>query len=111
MKVLVCGGRDYFDYGRIQAALESRTSPIDMVIHGDASGADQLAGRWARLNGILEVRVPANWEHYGRRAGAIRNIGMLKLEPDLVIAFPGGRGTAHMINVARRAGIPVYEVK
>jgi hypothetical protein len=28
--------------------------------------------------------------------------------PDLVVAFPGGKGTAGMIALARAAGIPVF---
>ena len=31
-------------------------------------------------------------------------------KPDLVVAFPGGRGTAHMTRIARGAGIEVIEV-
>jgi ABC-type Fe3+-hydroxamate transport system substrate-binding protein len=32
---------------------------------------------------------------------------MLRLRPDLVVAFPGGRGTADMVAAATDAGIPV----
>ena len=31
-------------------------------------------------------------------------------KPDLVIAFPGGRGTEDMVTRAERAGIPVRRV-
>jgi len=30
-------------------------------------------------------------------------------EPDAVLAFPGGRGTADMVRRAKRAGVPVWE--
>lgn len=30
--------------------------------------------------------------------------------PDIVIAFPGGRGTANMVAQARKAGVRVVEV-
>jgi hypothetical protein len=30
--------------------------------------------------------------------------------PDLVVAFPGGRGTADMVRRARAAGISVIEI-
>lgn len=39
---------------------------------------------------------------FGRQQ--VRNRQMLEHEPDLVIAFPGGKGTADMIRVARKAG-------
>jgi hypothetical protein len=32
-------------------------------------------------------------------------------KPDLVIAFPGGNGTAHMVGIAKAAGITVIKVK
>lgn len=53
---------------------------------------------------------PADWHRDGKAAGPIRNRRML-LEgmPDLVVAFPGGRGTADMVRRARAAGIEVVE--
>jgi hypothetical protein len=32
-------------------------------------------------------------------------------KPQLVVAFPGGRGTADMIGRARAAGVPVVEAR
>ena len=53
----------------------------------------------------------ADWEGLGRKAGPIRNQQMLdEGKPDLVVAFPGGRGTANMMRIAREAGIEVIEV-
>jgi ABC-type Fe3+-hydroxamate transport system substrate-binding protein len=31
-------------------------------------------------------------------------------KPDLVVAFPGGRGTANMIEQAEQAGVPVRRI-
>lgn len=53
---------------------------------------------------------PADWERNGRAAGPIRNRQMLDGKPDLVIAFPGGKGTADMVAEAKRRGIAVREV-
>jgi predicted PP-loop superfamily ATPase len=36
---------------------------------------------------------------------------MLDEGPSLVVAFPGGTGTAHMVRIAREAGVNVLEVK
>lgn len=112
MRVLVCGGRAFTDRERLRSALDRIASDarIDVVIHGDAAGADRLAGEWARLSGIRELAFPADWERHGRAAGPIRNRRMLvESEPDLVVAFPGGRGTANMMRQARAAGVPVLE--
>jgi UDP-N-acetylmuramoylalanine-D-glutamate ligase len=34
-----------------------------------------------------------------------------KEHPDLVVAFPGGRGTTDMISRAKKAGVKVMEIK
>lgn len=55
--------------------------------------------------------VPANWDVFDRRAGPVRNSWMLDLKPDLVIAFPGGRGTQNMVEQAKKRGIKVMTVE
>lgn len=104
MKVLVCGGRDYADKEFVFETLDSIPG-ITTIIHGAATGADSLGALWATEKGIRVLAVPANWKEYGKSAGPIRNREMLKLEPDLVVAFPGGKGTKDMMQVARKAGI------
>lgn len=83
---------------------------IDAVVEGDARGADRLAGEWAYRRGVENIKFCAEWEKLGRKAGPIRNQLMLdEGEPDLVVAFPGGRGTADMMMRARSAGVEVIE--
>lgn len=106
MKLLVCGGRDYNDREYLERKLDEISrlfGPIHLVIDGAARGADTLAHNWAMARGIPAERFPADWNRYGKRAGSIRNremAGRLSSN-DLVVAFPGGRGTADMIKVAR----------
>lgn len=112
MKLLVCGGRDYRDVDAVYAALDRAHAkrPIMLVIHGGATGADTLAGAWARLNEVPCLAVPAEWKKHGKRAGPLRNMRMLEeWKPDGVAAFPGGSGTADMIAQARNAGVKVWE--
>ena len=114
MRVLVCGGRDYNDKDFLFAALDKVHSktPISVLIEGGASGADRLASQWACLPGVLNQRFTADWATHGRAAGPIRNKTMLiQGKPDLVVAFPGGRGTDNMIKQAREAGVQVIEAK
>ena len=113
MKLIVCGGRDFADRAFLFAALDAvhRKRPVSLVIHGDAPGADRLAGTWAAARGIPVEAVPAQWKIYGRRAGPWRNFEMLQLKPDGVVAFPGGRGTADMISQALEAGVTVWQPK
>lgn len=108
MKVLVCGGRDFDNQMLVDMLLTPL--PITVLIHGAARGADSCAADWGKRNPEVEVRAfPADWKSHGRSAGPIRNREMIKENPDLVIAFKGGKGTADMMRVAEKAGIPVHD--
>lgn len=113
MRLLICGGRDYTDQGKMYAFLDElkKNMPIDAIIEGDARGADRLAGFWARKNKIDNLKYKADWDKHGKAAGILRNRQMLdEGKPDMVIAFPGGRGTENMVYIAREAGVEVVEV-
>lgn len=114
MRLLVCGGRDYSDRRTLFTTLDRidlERGPFDLLIHGNARGADEIADSWARSHNITVVAVLPDWQRYGKTAGPVRNRKMITAHaPDLVIAFPGGKGTANMIKLARDAGIEVIEV-
>jgi hypothetical protein len=112
MRVLVCGGRTFGDWELLVGVLDGlKPMQASVIIHGAAPGADTLAGRWAELRRVPIESFPAEWEKHGRAAGPIRNAQMLaEGKPDLVVAFPGGRGTANMCKQARAAGVEVLEV-
>lgn len=112
-RVLVCGGRAYTDRDRVFAVLDKYHAAvgIDVIIEGGARGADQLAAIWSGEHGAELERFEADWENQGSFAGPRRNTRMLNEgKPDLVIAFPGGRGTADMVKKARKAGVEVIEI-
>lgn len=112
MRVLVCGGRDYFDCNAVYTALDELNSPPGslIVIHGEATGADVLGAAWGNDFAKQVIAFPANWDRHGRAAGPIRNQQMLDVgKPDIVLAFPGGRGTANMKKLATKAGVPIVE--
>jgi predicted Rossmann-fold nucleotide-binding protein len=106
-RILVCGGRNYNNVGQAWRVLAKYVGHDDIVIEGGANGADSLANQFCREHGIAVAVVPANWGFYDKRAGALRNSWMLRLNPDLVIAFPGGSGTANMIAQAKAAKVEV----
>ena len=112
-RILVCGGRDFDDFEVVYVALAPFIrSGVTTIIHGGARGADDLAGQFAALWSLAVEVYPADWDTHGRAAGPIRNKQMLEEgKPDLVIAFPGGKGTANMIGQAKEAGIPVREIE
>lgn len=113
-RVLVCGGRDYDDRDQLFGILDTAhtANPIICLIHGAARGADTLAADWALERDVLANAYPANWDRHGNAAGPIRNRRMLEEgKPHMVIAFPGGKGTANMIIQAEAADIPVVRVR
>lgn len=139
-RVLVTGGRDYGDLASLkgnrdhpdwarrkreyQHVLDTLTRlsmdwpntppdqygnnlPAVTIISGGARGVGSVAIDWVVMNWCQLVEFPADWA-----AGPIRNQRMLNEgKPDLVVAFPGGRGTEDMKKLARRAGIEVLEVE
>ena len=120
LHVLVCGGRDYQNVEQLYKVLDwvdgswesvDSTGPISTIISGHARGADQLAEKYANEKNIpLEV-YPAEWDVYGKSAGVIRNQEMLDEGlPDLVVAFSGGKGTAHMVKIAQKANVMMLQV-
>lgn len=120
MRILVCGGRDFAD--RLAVIRELDRLTIDdgdmlprrgtVIIHGACpTGADCWADEWAVVNWCQIDEFPADWATHGRAAGPIRNQRMIdEGKPDLVLAFPGGRGTADMVRRARAANITTIEV-
>jgi len=123
MKVLVCGGRSYLDKKRVFGVLNELNSArtIELLIDGDCGDIDRLSGypygadylgyRWAREQQIPSMRFPAHFPTMGKKAGPIRNSWMIKFgQPDLVVAFPGGKGTADMVAKAKRKGIKVVQL-
>ena len=112
MKVLVCGGRDYKD--KIRVFVELNALRPDVVVHGACpTGADRFAREYCEdtKQGITEDAHPAKWHKHGPAAGPIRNREMLATKPDVVLAFPGGRGTADMVKQAELAGLNVIRVE
>lgn len=112
-RVLVTGGRDYGDARRVFGELDilHRSFGVSVVIHGAARGADSLAARWATVRGVEEIACPADWARGGHAAGPVRNSDMLRNhKPDIVLAFPGGRGTEDMMRKALAANVTLITV-
>jgi len=111
MRIVVTGGRDFDDRELAISALSSLPKDT-VVINGGAKGADTLCAEIAEELGMHVRTFPANWKRYGKKAGPIRNLQMLSSGPvDMVLAFPGGKGTANCIAQARAKGIHVFFAK
>lgn len=110
-RVLVCGDRNWSDKALIRGYLAGMK--IDVVIEGEARGADRFGFLVARELRIDVLPFPAKWDEYGRAAGVIRNQQMLdEGKPTLVLAFHdniySSKGTKDMVKRANKANIPVW---
>lgn len=118
IRVLVCGDRNWTDATVIRETLArvvaQARGPVT-VVHGMARGADSLGAAAAAGLGLNVEGYPANWNKYGRAAGPIRNKKMLDSGLDRVLAFhhdlDQSKGTANMVKIATKAGVPVEVIE
>lgn len=137
MRVLVCGGRLFgetdVERGAGAAAVAKAKAlataqrelvfktlddihggprgPISFLVEGGARGADYMALSWRTAARVAGKSFKADWKNDKKAAGPKRNTLMLsKAQPALIVAFPGGAGTADCVGKARILGIEVMEV-
>lgn len=113
-RVLICGDRNWTNFKLVLEKLREiqQERGVEVVIEGEATGADLMGRTAAAQLGIPVQEFPADWRKHGRSAGPIRNRQMLKEgRPTLVLAFhpfiENSKGTKDMVAVARAAGVPV----
>jgi hypothetical protein len=109
MRLLVTGGRFWNQREEAYKWLDMihEEMGVTVLIHGDAKGADRLCRDWALENNIETEAYPItkeDWRIIGNKAGPIRNQQMIdEGKPDMLMAFLGGTGTAHMKRIAKKA--------
>lgn len=112
MKLIIAGGRNLEakrEYFEMLDGLRLAIKPdVTEVVCGLATGADAMGEWWAKLRGIPVKSFQADWKTHGKAAGPIRNRQMAEYA-DIVVLFPGGRGTNSMFAEAKKAGIQIYD--
>lgn len=116
-RILITGSRHYNSYDTVHDAIIRAIAEhgnldaphLSTIVHGGASGADEIAGRVARFLGASVEVHPAQWAALGKKAGPIRNQEMVDAGADVCLAFPLGesRGTRGCMRAASAAGIPL----
>jgi hypothetical protein len=120
MKFIIAGGRSYRFTASDRANLDALHPIITEVVSGHCpTGADKGGEDWAKRNRIPVKEFPADWypESHGGKlfkgAGPVRNRRMAQYVMlsggGCLIAFPGGDGTANMVEEAHAHGLTVYD--
>jgi hypothetical protein len=127
---VVTGGRDHEPTAAEYRALHDELTrrDIDVVRVGCATGVDAAVYAWVRSVFVRE-RWRAAWSRSKKAAGPWRNRAMLAGQPApiavegvdglvsggtvalVVLALPGGRGTADCCKAARENGITVVNIE
>jgi len=112
MKVAIIGSRE--KYLADPAAVRNQVLafvinlPRDTtIVSGGARGVDSYAAEAARIAGLTFELLLADWDKYGKSAGAIRNKLVIDAA-DRIVAFWDGEspGTYNALKQAKAAGKP-----
>lgn len=129
MKLIVFGGRDFYDYKiakeRLDFFLQNVTEEIEIVsgrcdcgsftfLTKDGIkvyGADGIGELYAEERCYPVTAFPAHWKAYGKRAGPLRNMQMANYGTHAIGFWDGkSKGTLSMIEICKRNNIPLKVV-
>lgn len=80
---VVCGGRGFDDRAMFDTAMLDLTAYYglpEIVVHGDAPGADKMADDWGKKLALTVIAERADWATHGKAAGPIRSKEHLRRE-------------------------------
>jgi hypothetical protein len=113
MRVIVAGAVAWADAAAVRREL-AKLPADSVVVHGDAPGADAIAGDVARELGLAVepmAKDAADRARYRKAAWKGLNERMLASGAVLVLAFhpdlAASKGTKHLVELARAAGVEV----
>ena len=71
-----------------------------------------MGERYAKERGYKLECYPADWGHYGKAAGPVRNMNMANVADDVIVFWDGeSSGTKNMIETAKAKNIPCTVVE
>jgi len=112
MKLLAHGSVLYADRDRIWGALDkvhARTK-VTMLLTTDARGACYEALEWAKSNGVTPYMFIPDFQKYGHSAIQKLNKRIIaEGAPEGMVAFPGNKHTAELVEMAKAIPIPVWQ--
>ena len=115
MKLIIAGGRDFYDYSLMKSKLDNILETVDEeieIVSGTANGADKLGEQYAQEKGFPIKKFPADWDKYKKRAGYMRNKQMAEYATHCVCFWNGkSKGTAMMIDLAKEFELSLRVIK
>lgn len=119
MKLIIAGTRTFNDYALLKESMKGFIFALtvgnfkpECIISGCALGADRLGERFAKEFDIPIVKIPADWNTYGKSAGPIRNEEMAKQATHCIIFWDGNsKGSKNMIEQCKKYNIPCTVIK
>lgn len=104
IKLAIVGSRTFNDLNIFYKCIQIIKVDYDIIkiISGGARGADTLGEMYADENNISKAIYKPNWEKFGRKAGFLRNIDIIK-NCDMCLAFWDGEshGTKHDLELCK----------
>jgi hypothetical protein len=114
-KVIVAGSRNITSYELVEETLLAWMGWYDItsrdmtIVSGTARGVDQLGEQFARDYATDLIKMPADWDRFGKSAGYKRNREMAKVADAAVIFWDGeSKGTKHMIDLAKEYNLKLH---
>jgi len=112
MKVIIAGGRTFYDMEKMNEGMSNYPNDVTEVVCGMARGADSCGKYWAESKDIPVAKFPAQWDKYGKPAGYMRNLQMAEYADEAIVFWDGkSRGSIHMINTMKNIKKPVVVIK
>lgn len=114
MKLLITGGRKYTISEKGLYELDDLDEKFDFteLVNGMAKGIDRSARLWAIEYGIPIVEFWPDYDKYPSKIAPLkRNEDMVQycLPDGICIAFPGGNGTIHCLDTAKKHKLKVID--
>lgn len=125
MKVIIAGSRDITNYNLLKEVIKESGFKITEVVSGCAKGVDKLGEDYADHCMIPVKKFPAKWADlsepcivaenqygkYNKLAGINRNKEMAEYADALICLHDGSKGSLSMVEIAKEAGLKVFEKK
>lgn len=112
MKLIIAGSREGFDWDDVHAGYVLPGFNATEIVSGCANGVDLLGEQLAYNLELPVKRFPAQWRVngvYDNAAGYKRNVLMAEYADALLaLRYNNSKGTTHMVEIAKKKGMPVY---